>query len=62
MVNKFQEQISQVVKIDMRKGQTCSDIQNTIGAQEKCQGTTGGVQVPVNSDVVANSTGSLLVL
>ncbi|KAH8491783.1 hypothetical protein H0E87_021400 [Populus deltoides] len=53
----YEEQISQAVKIDTRKGQTCSDIQNTIGAQEKGQGTTGVVQVPVNSEVVANSTG-----
>ncbi|KAL9372446.1 hypothetical protein Peur_034690 [Populus x canadensis] len=44
-------------QIDMRKSQTCSDIQNTIGAQEKGHGTTGGVQVPVNSEVVAYSTG-----
>lgn len=49
-------------QIDMRKSQTCSDIQNTIDAQEKGQGATGGVQVPVNSEVVAYSTGSLLVL
>ncbi|KAG5233991.1 Zinc finger, C3HC [Salix suchowensis] len=55
MVNKFQEQIFQA--IGMRKGQTCSVIQNSIGAQEKCQGTTDGVQVPVNSEVVAYSTG-----
>ncbi|KAB5531857.1 hypothetical protein DKX38_018527 [Salix brachista] len=44
-------------QIDMRKGQTCSIIQNSIGAQEKSQGTTDGVQVPVNSEVVAYSTG-----
>lgn len=44
-------------QMDMRKSQTCSDIQNTIDAQEKGQGTTGGVQVPVNSEVVAYSTG-----
>lgn len=44
-------------QIDMRKSQTCSDIQNTIDAQEKGQGATGGVQVPVNSEVVAYSTG-----
>lgn len=43
--------------IDMRKGQTCSVIQNSIGAQEKSQGTAYGVQVPVNSEVVAYSTG-----
>ncbi|KAF9671397.1 hypothetical protein SADUNF_Sadunf12G0043200 [Salix dunnii] len=44
-------------QIDMRKGQTCSVIQNSIGAQEKSQGTAYGVQVPVNSEVVAYSTG-----
>ncbi|KAG5233986.1 Zinc finger, C3HC [Salix suchowensis] len=44
MVNKFQEQIFQAVKI-------------FIGAQEQSQGTTDGVQVPVNSEVVAYSTG-----
>ncbi|KAG6753912.1 hypothetical protein POTOM_041919 [Populus tomentosa] len=44
-------------QIDMRKSQTCSDIQNTIDAQEKGQGATGGVQVPVNSEIVAYSTG-----
>ncbi|KAJ6672596.1 hypothetical protein OIU85_013889 [Salix viminalis] len=43
-------------QIGMRKGQTCSVIQNSIGAQEKSQGTTDGVQVPVNSEVVAYST------
>lgn len=44
-------------QIGMRKGQTCSVIQNSIGAQEKSQGTTDGVQLPVNSEVVAYSTG-----
>ncbi|CAK7323147.1 unnamed protein product [Dovyalis caffra] len=41
-------------RIDVRGGETCSDIQNTLGAQEKSQeATTDGVQV----EVVAYGTG-----
>ncbi|KAL9375092.1 hypothetical protein Peur_031971 [Populus x canadensis] len=44
-------------QIGMRGGETCSDIENTLATQEKSQEGTTGVQVPVNSEVVANSTG-----
>ncbi|KAJ6293703.1 hypothetical protein OIU76_021880 [Salix suchowensis] len=45
-------------QIAIRGGETCSDIENTLGAQEKSQEGTTGVQVPVNSEVVANVTGN----
>jgi hypothetical protein len=41
----------------MRGGETCSDIENTLATQEKSQEGTTGVQFPVNSEGVANSTG-----
>ncbi|KAL9337657.1 hypothetical protein Peur_069426 [Populus x canadensis] len=44
-------------QIGMRGGETCSNIENTLATQEKSQEGTTGVQVPVNSEVVANSTG-----
>lgn len=44
-------------QIGMRGGETCSDIENTLATQEKSEEGTTGVQVPVNSEVVANSTG-----
>ncbi|KAJ6293715.1 hypothetical protein OIU76_021888 [Salix suchowensis] len=45
-------------QIAIRGGETCSDIKNTLGAQEKRQGGTTGVQVSVNSEDVANVTGN----
>uniref|UniRef100_A0A6N2KSF5 C3HC-type domain-containing protein n=1 Tax=Salix viminalis TaxID=40686 RepID=A0A6N2KSF5_SALVM len=44
-------------QIAIRGGETCSDIKNTLGAQEKRRGNTG-VQVSVNSEDVANVTGN----